>query len=144
MQKQGEVGECGHPQGLPLLPKLASAFLGFKGFISSDLKPNPTRRSLVCPDNQCIEQSKLYGMKLALGKLPAILSWSHFHKAFEGSGKMTLVGKPSRRSDGCQRSIGLTKLVAGVFDAKLTNVLSDGTTTKPAESAGQMNRVYAD
>ena len=66
------------------------------------------------------------------------------HKAFEGSGKVTLVGKPGGRSDRCQRSIGLTKLVAGVFDAKLTNVLSDATTMKPAESAGQMNRMYAD
>ena len=83
-------------------------------------------------------------MELALGKVLAILSWSHVHKAFEGSGKMTLVGKPSRRSDRRQRSIGLTKLVAGVFNAKLTNILSDGTTIKPAESAGQMNRVYAD
>ena len=83
-------------------------------------------------------------MRLASGKGLAVSSWSHFHKAFEGSGKVTLVGKPSGRSNRCQRSIGFTKLVAGVFDAKLTNILSDATTTKPAESAGQMNRMYAD
>ena len=95
-------------------------------------------------DNQCIEQSKLYGMRLASGKGPAVLSRSHMHKAFEGSGKVTLVGKPSRRSDRGQRNIGRTELVAGVLDAKLANVLSDSTTTKPAESAGQINRMYAD
>ena len=49
-----------------------------------------------------------------------------------------MVGKPGARSDRCQGGIGRTKLVAGVFNAKLTNILSDGTTIKPAESAGQM------
>jgi len=83
-------------------------------------------------------------MILASGKGLTVLSWSHFHKAFEGSGKVTLVGKPGARSDRCQGGIGRTKLVAGVFDAKLTNVFSDGTTIKPTESAGQMNRMYAD
>src|SRR5205814_10085820 len=93
----------------------------------------PARRSLVCPANQCIEQSKLYGMGLTSAKGVAVLGGSHFHKAFEGSGKVTLVGEPRGRSNRCQGSIGRTKLVARVFDAKLANILSDTTTTKPAE-----------
>ena len=106
--------------------------------------PNTNRHSLVPPAHHCIEQSKLCGTRLASGKGPAILGGSHFHKAFEGSGKVALIGKPSGGSDCCHRTIGRTKLLARVFDAKLTNVLSDATTMKPAESAGQMNRMYAD
>ena len=82
-------------------------------------------------------------MELPSEKCATVLTRGHFHEAFEGSGKVTLVGKPSDRSNGCQGSIRRTKLVAGVFDAKMTNVLSDATTTKPAESARQMNRMYA-
>src|SRR2546421_10337028 len=100
------------------------------------LIPNRTRGSLGCAANQCIEQSKLSGMELASRKCPTVLSRSHIHKAFEGSRKVTLVGKPGVRSNRCQRNIRRTKLAAGVFDAKLTNVFSDGTTTKPAEPAG--------
>ena len=56
---------------------------------------------------------------------------------------MTLVGKPSGRSNCCQRSIGNAELTAGMFDAKLTNVLSNGTAVELPEFTRQMNGMYA-